>query len=129
MRQPDIQIKDVLVEEARSATAYFQRWLQTLNTRLTDLETAVAALIASLVTGTASGSKTGTPDGSGYFDITHGLSVTPDLNKCRSQTVGTAFAVVTLVSVTGSTLRVKLWDAAGVAITAGTWTVNWTVAA
>lgn len=109
------------VTQARVPTARFQRFINELRQGVNDSLAALKVLQA-----TQSATFTGTPSGTGTFTIPHALGVTP--TRYSAQTVGPSFAVVNINSVDATNLVVKLFDAAGAAITSGSWTVAWSVA-
>lgn len=114
---PSIQIRNLLVEKVGSATSYFHRLL-------TDIIDALNGQIGS------SGVSSVTPNGSGIATIAHGFSVTghpATIGKSSVGATGSTAFIVQIQSLTSTTLTVKLFDMAGVAITAGSYDVAWKV--
>jgi len=109
---------DGKVRLSPKVTDRFQRFLNDLMTAANDY----AARLSVLET-TSSATFSGTPSGAGLLTIPHTLGVTP--TRYSAQTVGSSFAVVNIDSVDATNLVVKLFDAAGAAITSGTWSVRW----
>ncbi len=109
---------DGKVRLSPKVTDRFQRFLNDLMTAANDY----AARLSVLET-TSSATFSGTPSGAGLLTIPHGLGVVP--TRYSAQTVGSSFVVVNIDSVDATNLVVKLFDAAGAAITSGTWSVRW----
>lgn len=113
-----VQIATQLVEMARSATAYFHRLLNDIIDTLNGQSGQ-------------SGVSTVSPNGSGDVTVTHGFSVPghpPTLAQCTVQPSGGTFFLPQIMSVTSTTLTVRLFDAAGAAITTGSYSLAWKVA-
>lgn len=107
---------------SRKPTDRLLRFLNDMMRAVNDLLKRVAVLET-----TTSGTFTGTPSGTGTFTIPHGLGQAP--TRFSAQTVGANFALVNVVSADSTNLVVKLFDAAGAAITAGSWSAQWEVRA
>lgn len=69
------------------------------------------------------GTASGTPNGSGDMVVTHGMGITP--NNFSLVPFGAAFIVAQVQAVTATTFTIRLFDAAGAAITSGSRDIYW----